>query len=130
MHPHQESRFEILAGRLSFRIDGDERTAGPGEIVIVPPKAPHSFWNGGDEVAHYLQEFRPALGSERFFTTLFGLAHDGKINARGMPTLLALAILVPAMGDAIRPISPPWPLLRFIAWLLAPLARLQGYGSM
>jgi hypothetical protein len=98
--------------------------------VTIPPNAPHAFWNDGEEVAHYLQEFRPALRSERFFETLFGLARDGKINARGMPSVLALAVLVPAMGDVIRPTSPPWPLLRGVAWLLGPLARLRGYRSV
>jgi hypothetical protein len=130
IHPLQESRFEILAGRLRFHIAGSERAAGPGEVVTIPQNAPHSFWNDGEEVAHYMQEFRPALGSEGFFRTLFGLARAGKINTRGMPSPLALAVLVPAMGDAIRPTSPPWPLLRGLAWVLGPVAGLRGYRKL
>src|SRR5215204_7478656 len=129
-HPHQESRFEVLSGLLRFRIGGNERTAGPGEVVTIPANASHSFWNDGDGVAHYLQEFRPALDSEHFFETLFGLAQAGKLDARGMPTVLALPVLVSAMGDAIRPVSPPWPLVRGVAWLLGPLARVRGYSSL
>lgn len=125
-HPLQESRFEILSGRLAFDLAGTVRTAGAGEVVTIPAGARHCFWNGGDEVAHYLQEFRPALDSERFFRTLFQLAGEGRINERGMPSPLALAVLVPSMGNAIRPIRPPWPVLRGLAWLLTPLARLRG----
>lgn len=67
--------------------DGQERHAGPGEVVTIPAGVPHYFWNGGDKEAHYMQEFRPALQSDRFFETLFGLARDGKLNAAGYPRL-------------------------------------------
>lgn len=126
-HPVQESRFEILSGSLTFQVDGIERTAGPGEVVTIPPKVAHCFWNDGPEAAHYLQEFRPALRSEHFFRTLFRLAREGKLNDRGMPSTLALAVLVSAMGNTIRPLSPPWPVLRGLAWLLGPIARMRGY---
>ncbi|HLZ72690.1 MAG TPA: cupin domain-containing protein [Dehalococcoidia bacterium] len=127
IHPYQESRFEILGGRLGFQIAGSERSAGPGDVVTIPPNTPHHFWNAGAEVADYLQEFRPALCSEQYFRALFSLARAGKLDQRGMPSPLALAVLVPAFGDTIRPCSPPWPLLRGLAWLLGPLARLRGY---
>jgi quercetin dioxygenase-like cupin family protein len=129
IHPRQESRSEVLGGRVGFRIAGKERIAGPGETVTIPANTPHSFWIEGDEVAHYLHEFRPALHSEQFFETLFGLAREGKINEDGMPAPLALAAMIPAFGEEIRPVSPPWPLLRVMAWLLGPLARLRGYGG-
>ncbi|GIW12897.1 MAG: hypothetical protein KatS3mg062_0336 [Tepidiforma sp.] len=124
-HPDQESRCEILEGRLGFLIDGRRVVAGPGEVVTVPAKVAHSFWVEGETRAHYIQEFRPALDSERFFRTLFALAAEGKLNEQGMPSPLALPRLVGAMGQAIRPVSPPWPILRIIAWVLAPAAWLR-----
>jgi quercetin dioxygenase-like cupin family protein len=129
-HPIQESRFEILAGHVKFQIDGSERGAGPGEVVTIPEKVPHCFWNDGEEIAHYLQEFRPALRSEHFFRTLFGLAREGKIDERGMPSPLALAVLVPTMGNVIRPTSPPWLVLRGLAWFFGPIARMRGYRNV
>ena len=125
-HPAQTSRFEVLAGRLGFSVDGTESFAGPGEVVSIPPRVRHAFWVAGDERAHYVQEFRPALDSERFFRTLFALAEAGKLDDSGMPTTLALPRLVGSMGQAIRPVSPPWPLLRVLAWALSPLARVRG----
>ena len=126
-HPGQESRFEILSGCLTFQLDGVERTAEPGDVVTVPANLPHCFWNSGPGPARYLQEFRPALDSERFFRTLFELSAAGKINDKGMPSPLALPILVSAMGDAIRPMNPPWPVVRATASFLRPVAMLRGY---
>ncbi len=37
VHPMQENRFEILEGTLNFSVAGRERTAGPGEVVTIPP---------------------------------------------------------------------------------------------
>ncbi len=126
-HPYQETRFEVLAGSVRFRIDGNERSAGPGEVVTIPAGAAHFFWNDGQETARYIQEFRPALRIERFFEVLFQLAREGKLKKDGMPQTLALAVLVPVMGNAIRPTNVPWPVLRTLAWALGPIARVRGY---
>jgi hypothetical protein len=76
-----------------------------------------------------LQGFRPALRTQQFFETWFGLARDGKLNEKGMASLLQLAVMVPAFGDEMRVTSPPWPLLRAMSWVLGPVARLLGYRS-
>jgi quercetin dioxygenase-like cupin family protein len=45
-HPYDET-WVVLDGTLTFQA-GDERfSAGPGDIVIVPPDAPHKFTNDG-----------------------------------------------------------------------------------
>jgi quercetin dioxygenase-like cupin family protein len=130
VHVRQESSAEVLTGALSFRVRGDVRVVRAGEKIVIPPDTPHNFWNEGEEDARAVQEFRPALRTEDFFATLFGLARDGKLDEKGMPSLLQLAVMVPAFGDEIRPTSPPWPLLRAVAWLLGPIARRRGYRSV
>lgn len=129
VHPLQESSCEVLSGRLTFRIDGEDRVLRAGDRVAIPAGMPHYFWNSGDEVAHSIQEFRPALRTQQFFETWFGLARDGKLGNAGMPSFLQLVVMVPAFKDEIRPTSPPWPLLRATAWLVGPIARLLGYRS-
>jgi quercetin dioxygenase-like cupin family protein len=129
IHPLQESSCEVLSGQLTFRIAGVEHVLRAGDKVTIPAGVPHCFWNSGDEVAHHLQVFRPALRTQQFFETWFGLARDAKLDDKGMPSLLQLAVMVPAFRDEIRPVSPPWPLLRVISWLLGPIARLRGYRS-
>src|SRR5688572_11391798 len=60
IHPLQEERFEVLAGNVTFRVNGIERKANTGEKVIIPAGTPHAWWNDGDQEARLLGEFLPA----------------------------------------------------------------------
>ncbi len=127
IHPRQTSGAEITGGSLVFEVDGRERRLTPGQSITIPPGTPHRFWNDGEEDARSLQFFEPALDSAAFFETLFALSAAGEVDAKGMPKPLALALLVPEFGEEIRPVRPPWPLLRTLAAVLAPLARARGH---
>lgn len=113
-------------GRLRFRIAGVERVVGTGERVVVPPGVPHHFWVERDAEAHHRQEFRPALRTEDFFEALFGLARDGKLDARGMPPLLMLSVFGHAFWNEIRVTRPPEWVQRLTHAVLAPLGRGLG----
>jgi quercetin dioxygenase-like cupin family protein len=67
LHPRQEERFHVLAGRARFRIAGVEREAGEGEEVAVPPQTVHAWWNPSEDEARVLVEFRPALRIAELF---------------------------------------------------------------
>jgi quercetin dioxygenase-like cupin family protein len=69
-HPAQEERFTGISGTVRARIDGVERTIGPGETVTIPPGANHSFWNPSSEEAVLTWEVRPALNTEQMFEDL------------------------------------------------------------
>ncbi|MCC7448169.1 MAG: cupin domain-containing protein [Anaerolineae bacterium] len=127
MHPFQENRFEILAGTLRFTIAGRERTAGPGDIVAIPPRTPHFFWNAGDMEAHYIQEFRPALQIAVFFETWFHLAQNGKLNAKGLPHHFQTAVLLQGFWNEMRVTQPPFVIQKLLTIVIAPLGRLLGY---
>lgn len=127
IHPFQENRFEIISGSLMFCIAGKERQVNAGEVVAIPPKVPHFFWNASDQEVHYIQEFRPALQSESFFETLFGLARDGKLNAQGLPSLFDMAVFVPKFWKEIRVTKPPEFIQKVLFTLLGPLSRRLGY---
>jgi quercetin dioxygenase-like cupin family protein len=129
VHPRQVSGGEIRSGSLVFEVDGVERRLGPGESIEIPAGTPHRFWNDGTDDAHAVQFFRPALDSVAFFETLFALARDGALDAKGMPKPLQLALMVPEFSEEIRPVSPPWPVLRAASMLLGPLARRLGYRA-
>jgi mannose-6-phosphate isomerase-like protein (cupin superfamily) len=47
-HPYSET-FIVRSSRALFTVDGQEIEAGPGDIVVVEPNAPHKFKNVGDE---------------------------------------------------------------------------------
>jgi quercetin dioxygenase-like cupin family protein len=127
VHPHQESGAEVLSGALVFEVDGARTKLAPGQSILIPANTPHRFWNEGSEDVQAIQYFRPALAIGDFFETLFALAAAGKLDARGMPRPLQLAVMVPEFGREIRPVGIPWPLLRSLALLLRPIARARGH---
>ncbi len=82
VHPNQEERFDVLEGTVRFRVDGQERDAGPGQTVVVPAGVRHVWWNPGATPARLIVRFGPALRTEEFFEVFFGLAKDGKSEDR------------------------------------------------
>jgi hypothetical protein len=45
----------------------------------------HDRWNAGEEEAQVVVEVNPGRRFGIMVTTLFGLANDGKRNAKGLP---------------------------------------------
>lgn len=128
-HPSQEERFEVLQGAIQTRIGGVTRTYLPGERFTVPPGVSHQMHSSGAEPGRMRWEIRPALNTEAFFETLWGLAQDGKTNANGVPNLLQLAVILQAHRPEFRLSSPPYPVQRVLWGILAPLGRLLGYSA-
>ena len=127
VHPRQEERFEVVAGVLHVSIDGVETTLGPGDVAVVPPGTPHTWWNVDSAEAQMVVDFRPALRSEMFFETLFGLAAEGKTDQRGLPRQLQLATLVTEFSDEVRLAWPPAFIQQLMFVPLAAVGRLRGY---
>ena len=127
VHPFQESGAEVVSGSLRFRVGGEERSVKAGQSVTIPANTPHRFWNDGEQEAHSVQWFRPALNIDRFFETYFALARDGKLKDDGSPSFWQTAVMAPYFGDAIRIPSPPWTLQKAIFGVLAPIGRMLGY---
>jgi quercetin dioxygenase-like cupin family protein len=129
VHPNQEERFEILSGSLTLRLDGQERMLRPGDVAVIPPGRPHQWWNSGDEEVHVLGQFRPALRTEIFFETFFGLGQDGKTNRKGLPNPLQLAVLMREYEDEMRLARPPAVIQKIVSVPLAAVGRLRGYRA-
>ena len=127
VHPHQDERFTITAGRVGFKLDRQEIVAVPGDVVTVPAGMAHRFWNAGDEEARFQTEVRPALQFERLIETMFSLAADGKTNKKGMPNPLRLAVIANEHFDDVRLPFPPALVQRVGLALGAPVGRLLGY---
>jgi quercetin dioxygenase-like cupin family protein len=87
VHPEMEERFEVLAGEARVRVAGEERTAGPGDVVTVPPGTRHVAWNPVDDEARVRLQFRPALRWEDFVERLFTLARENRLDE--VPRLMA-----------------------------------------
>jgi quercetin dioxygenase-like cupin family protein len=127
VHPEQEERFEVSGAPVTFRVAGKERVYQPGEVAVVPKGVPHVWWNSSDREVVTLVQFRPALDTETFFETFFGLARDGKVNARGLPNPLQMMVFARDFRREMQLPPPAQQLLGPIAMLLAPVARAMGY---
>jgi quercetin dioxygenase-like cupin family protein len=129
VHPAQEELFEVLGGAIEFQLGQRTLVAGAGDRILVAPGTPHRFRNVGEETAHFVCEVRPALQFEQLIETMFGLAADGKVNRKGMPNPLRLAVIARHhFGDVRLPFPPAW-LQRLGLAFGAPLGRLLGYRA-
>jgi mannose-6-phosphate isomerase-like protein (cupin superfamily) len=128
-HPHQDERFEVLAGSVNVRRGGVEMTYSAGQSFDVPRGTAHTFRNGGGEEARVIWQVRPALKTQQFYETLFGLAADGRTNRDGVPHLLQLAVMLQDYGDEFVLSSPPRFLQRAVFPVLAWIGRCLGYRS-
>lgn len=126
-HPYQEERFQVLQGRFRTGINGMEKVYETGETFSVPANTPHWMHNISDVEGYLLWQVRPALKTQAFLETMWGLAADGKTNASGVPNLLQLAVILREYANEFRAVSPPYPLQRVLFGLLAPIGRLLGY---
>jgi quercetin dioxygenase-like cupin family protein len=129
LHPNQEERFEVLTGQVGFQLGKEQLVAGPGERITVPAGTAHKFWNAGDEEASFRCEVRPALGFERLLSTMFALARDGKVNRKGMPNVIRLAVIANHhREDVLLPFPPAW-MQRMALAMGSPFGRMLGFKA-
>lgn len=129
VHPSQEERFEVVSGKMKFRLGRKTIIAKAGDVVTVPPGSVHKFANAADEPAHVRVEVRPALKMEQLFETTVALAKDGKTNAKGMPKPLELALFVREYEDEVRAPFPPAPIVKAVTAPLAWIAKRRGHAE-
>ena len=127
IHPYQENRFHVLKGELWFCVDGKDHVIYPGESISIPKNVPHYFWNCGNNEAHYIQEFFPALKTDALFETFFALSRDGKLNKKGAPNIFRASLIMLEHEKEIRLVKPSWKIQKFIFKFFAPVGRLLGY---
>jgi mannose-6-phosphate isomerase-like protein (cupin superfamily) len=125
-HPESRERFHVLAGQVGFRIGDRERTLGPGDAAEVPVDTVHDWWQVGEEEASVVVEVDPGERFVEMIGTFFGLARDGKVDRKGMPHLLQLAVSASAYRDTMVPASPPEAVQRLAFGVLAPIGRALG----
>ena len=122
VHPIQTERFEVIEGRMRFRVGLRTVEAGPGDVVEVEPGVIHGFANAGDEDARVQVEVRPALAMGEMFAEVIEMAEAGRMTKRGMPrNVLDLALLARTYD---REAHAPFVGMRLQRFLLAPLVFL------
>ena len=91
VHPAIEERWEVLEGRVAFRIDGEERILGRGETIAAAPGVRHSSRNAGDGQVRLRIEMRPALRWEEFVRRLFAAPEVADSERRVAELLIEFA---------------------------------------
>ncbi len=65
-HSRHDEGFYVVAGTAQFTVGDQTYVAGQGTLVMVPPGAPHTFANAGDETVVLLNTFTPDLYVQYF----------------------------------------------------------------
>jgi mannose-6-phosphate isomerase-like protein (cupin superfamily) len=134
-HPSQREHFEIIEGSMTVEINGKQRVYRAGEAFDIMEGTHHAMWNAGDVPTKVIWQIRPALNSQAFFETIWGLREDGKVGRSGNPSLLQIAVMMREYAREFRLVSPPptvqtvlFALLAFIGSLLGYKARYEKYS--
>jgi quercetin dioxygenase-like cupin family protein len=122
-HPAQAERFQGVEGELRVRIDGEERTLGPGDVLEIPAGAVHQMWNPGPDEAKVIWQTRPAGRTEEWFRAV-----DAANRAAGgrRPGPLTFAALLDEFGDTFRLAEGPDFVVQPLVGILGTVARLAG----
>jgi quercetin dioxygenase-like cupin family protein len=129
VHPLQEEHFEVPSGTFGVQIADERRSLGEEEEATVAPGTPHRWFNEDDQhEARVSVALRPALNTETFFETLYGLARDGRTDESGVPNPLQLAVMLDGLHKGeIYLASPPVSVQKALFALLSPVGKLVGY---
>jgi quercetin dioxygenase-like cupin family protein len=129
VHPHQEERFTVVAGRMRFRLGRHAVLAGQGETVLVPAGTAHWFGNAGPDIAHARVEVRPALRMEELFERTEAMGRSGHLRGTRLPRLSDLAVvLLEFQRELAVPSVPAFIVLAVLA-PLAWLGRWRGHQA-
>ena len=75
-HVNCSEAFFVLDGEISFVLDGQNLTGGPGGFLLVPRGAAHTFGNASSEPARLLVLHAPAM--DAYFEELHRLWASGR----------------------------------------------------
>jgi quercetin dioxygenase-like cupin family protein len=129
-HPRQHETFKVLEGSLHVRINGKLRVLGTGETLEIPANTNHSMWNAAGTRTVVNWRVEPALSTEYFLETGMGLAAQGKVNKKGMPSILQTVLLADRYKQVYRLSKPAFFLQKAICKALASVAKMKGYKAV
>jgi mannose-6-phosphate isomerase-like protein (cupin superfamily) len=76
-HARHDEGFYVVSGTAWFTVGDTAYEAGPRTLVVIPPGAPHTFANTGDEPVILLNTFTPDEYVQ-YFRDLRDLISGGK----------------------------------------------------
>jgi quercetin dioxygenase-like cupin family protein len=76
-HAQHDEGFYVVSGTVHFTVGETTHVAPSGTLAMIPPGAPHTFANLGDEPAVMLNTFTPDLYVQ-YFRDLRDMIADGQ----------------------------------------------------
>jgi quercetin dioxygenase-like cupin family protein len=129
LHPALHERFSVLEGELTMVRTGQRSTLHAGESAHIEPGVWHDWWNEAEVDAVVRVEITPGERFVHMIETMFGLAREGHVTAKGMPSPLQLALTAQEFSDVIVFRKPPPRVQRVVFSALTPIARRRGYRA-
>jgi mannose-6-phosphate isomerase-like protein (cupin superfamily) len=99
-HARHDEGFYVVAGSARFTVGGATSDAPAGTLVMVPPGAPHTFANPGDEPAVLLNTFTPDLYVQYFRDLRDMIAGGQSLTPEATVEVMAHYATVPATDYA------------------------------
>jgi mannose-6-phosphate isomerase-like protein (cupin superfamily) len=81
-HARHDEGFYVVSGTARFTVGESVHDAPSGTLVMVPPGAPHTFANPGDQPLVMVNTFTPDLYVQ-YFRDLRDAAADGRVLTPG-----------------------------------------------
>jgi len=130
-HPNYVEEFTIIEGEFMFHHDGKEMVLKAGDQLSVHANEEHTFRpTDRFDINTFVVVVRPPGMLIELVKTLYGLAHEGKLNKRGEPGLLqAITLAKKLSGDTIFTKPPPL-VQKMMASIFAPVAFRLGYRAI
>ena len=129
IHTTHSEHFTVVSGALGVMLGNTKQTLHAGETIDLPARIKHQWWNAGDEPVHFRVEVRPARNLETILQVASRLAHEGKLNKRGVPKNPFLLALFAKKAETYLP-GIPLQLQDVGINLGSAAARLLGFGHM
>ena len=75
----------MISGTLGVTRGRTTYTLVPGQRITIPSRVKHQWWNAGEDEVHFRVQAAPAGNLETVLELASALAHQGKLDAWGLP---------------------------------------------
>ncbi|MET0136420.1 MAG: cupin domain-containing protein [Kibdelosporangium sp.] len=105
-HAEHDEGFYVVSGTARFTVGTTDYEAPPGTLVMVPPGAPHTFANPGDEPVVMLNTFTPDLYVQYFRDLKDSLARGRDLSPEVTTEVMSRYATTPATEFSTTEESP------------------------
>lgn len=102
-HARHDEGFYVVSGTAQFTVGDQTYVGGQGTLVMVPPGAPHTFGNPGDQPVVLLNTFTPDLYVQYFRDLQAMMAAGQPLTPQAMGDVMARYGTEPATQYAPAP---------------------------